>query len=48
LSVANPGRHTLHIYAIDPGIVLDKFVVDLGGLTATYLGPASTDVKTPK
>jgi hypothetical protein len=48
LSIANPGRHTLHVYAIDPGIVLDKFVVDLGGLTPTYLGPASTDEKTPK
>lgn len=35
------GKQTLRIYAIDPGVVLDKIVVDLGGLTATYLGPAS-------
>lgn len=41
LAVTKAGRHTLHLYAIDPGIVLDKLVVDLGGLTPTYLGPAS-------
>jgi hypothetical protein len=43
LSVPKPGHHTLRVYAIDPGIVLDKLVVDLGGLTPTYLGPVSPE-----
>ena len=41
LKVETPGAHTLRIYGIDPGVMLDKFVIDLGGLTPTYLGPAS-------
>jgi hypothetical protein len=38
LTVDRPGEHTLRIYALDPGVVLDKVVLDLGGLTPTYLG----------
>jgi hypothetical protein len=41
LHVETPGAHTLRIYGIDPGVALDKIVVDLGGLTPTYLGPIS-------
>ncbi|MEO6719134.1 MAG: glycosyl hydrolase 115 family protein [Ferruginibacter sp.] len=32
----NEGRHTLRIYAIDPGVVLDRIVIDLGGLKSAY------------
>ena len=32
----NAGRHTLRIYAIDPGVVLDRIVIDLGGLKSAY------------
>ena len=39
LTVDRPGAHTLHVAGIDPGVVLDRFVIDLGGLTPTYLGP---------
>ena len=39
LAVDRPGPHTLHVYGIDPGVVLDRFVIDLGGLTPSYLGP---------
>lgn len=30
------GKHTVHIYMIDPGVVLDRMVVDLGGLKPGY------------
>src|SRR5437870_13822017 len=32
------GRHVLKMYAVDPGVVLDKIVLDLGGLRPSYLG----------
>ncbi|MCB1129490.1 MAG: glycosyl hydrolase 115 family protein [Verrucomicrobiae bacterium] len=38
----NPGWHTLRVVSIDPGVVLDKIVLDLGGLRPSYDGPAET------
>ncbi|OQP47932.1 hypothetical protein A4H97_30475 [Niastella yeongjuensis] len=39
----NKGRHTLKIYAIDPGVVLDEIRIDLGGLKKAYSAiPATT------
>jgi hypothetical protein len=31
-----PGRHQLKLYAIDPGVIIDRFTIDLGGLEQTY------------
>lgn len=42
LNVPIAGRHTLRIYAVDAGVVLDKIVVDCGGLQPSYLGPKET------
>lgn len=39
ISVREPGNHTLKIWMIDPGIVLEKIVVNTGGLRPSYLGP---------
>jgi hypothetical protein len=30
------GRHVLKIYAIDPGVILDRITIDLGGLQKMY------------
>jgi hypothetical protein len=39
IAVKSAGAHTLHIYGEDPGVVLDKLVIDCGGLQPSYLGP---------
>jgi hypothetical protein len=32
----HPGKHTLRIYSIDPGVILDRILIDLGGLKNAY------------
>ncbi len=39
LSLVKPGYHTLKIWAVDPGVVLERIVVSHGPLKPSYLGP---------
>ncbi len=38
-TIEQPGKHTIKIWMIDPGIVLQRILIDCGGLKPSYLGP---------
>lgn len=43
--IAKSGEQRLKLYAMDPGVVVDSFVVDFGGLAKAYLAPPETITK---
>ncbi len=38
-TIEKAGKHTIKIWMIDPGIVLQRILIDCGGLKPSYLGP---------
>jgi hypothetical protein len=42
--IAKPGLHILKYWLVDPGPVLQKIVVDAGGVKPSYLGPPESNV----
>ena len=38
-TVARPGAHTFHVWMVDPGVALQRIVLDCGGMRPSYLGP---------
>jgi hypothetical protein len=42
-SITQPGLHTLNVWMVDPGIVIDEIIASTGGAREVgYLGPAET------
>ncbi len=38
-TIGKAGKHTIKIWMIDPGVVLQRILIDCGGLKPSYLGP---------
>ena len=41
-TIVKPGNHILKFHLVNPGLVLQKLVIDTGGLKRSYLGPEAS------
>lgn len=44
-NISKAGKHTLRFRVLDPGIVLEKILIDTGNLKPSYLGPPESEIK---
>ncbi|QSB26343.1 glycosyl hydrolase 115 family protein [Flavobacterium sp. CLA17] len=47
-TISKPGKHILRFRVLDPGIVLEKIVINTGGLKPSYLGPPESNIISPE
>jgi hypothetical protein len=40
--IANPGPHVLKLWMVTPGVVVQRIILDKGGVRPSYLGPPET------
>lgn len=42
--IVGPGKHQVRFWRVSPGVVLQKLVLDFGGMKPSYLGPPETRI----